>query len=344
MRVLIVEDSPSVSMLIFRIVENEGHEAVPAESGEEALEFFEAQHFDLVLMDVELPGMNGFETTMRIRAQSISHWLPIIFLSSNTEDEYLATGIEAGGDDYLSKPVKPIVLRAKISAMGRIAQIQKELNKVNERLALANQELKKTAAQDGLTGVNNRRAFDTHLHKEWSRSQRDKTLVSLIMIDIDLFKGFNDRYGHLKGDHCLKKVAQILQNSTSRPSDLTSRYGGEEFAIILPNTDSVGASQIANIILENLRFAAIPYPDSLIRKYVTVSMGICCSDQISIYDAIPEQNFNETMLIQKADDMLYHAKEDGRNQYQIYSQDQTTHLELAKGTCTPHLTNPKRPN
>jgi diguanylate cyclase (GGDEF)-like protein len=318
MKVLVVEDNKPISMVVCHIIRGMGHEAVHAEDGETALQLFGKDTYDLILMDVEMPGIDGYATTRRIRELSGDNWFPIIFLSANTKDTYLATGIEAGGDDYLSKPVKPMVLKAKINAMSRIAHMQDQLSLANHNLARANEELQRLSCLDGLTSVVNRRGFERQFEVEWRRCLRESMRMSVMMIDIDQFKGFNDNYGHLAGDDCLRCVAQAIKSQLLRPGDLIARYGGEEFILLLPCTDIEGAQDVANRIQEALFKANICYPDSHVSDRVTISIGIFCTDQLPTgFD-----RDNKSVLLRSADDALYVAKESGRNRWVVYDSEE----------------------
>ncbi|OUR94939.1 hypothetical protein A9Q81_14335 [Gammaproteobacteria bacterium 42_54_T18] len=319
MKVLVVEDNKSASMIVCRIITSMGHDTVHAESGEEAVSLFNEGQYDLILMDVEMPGINGFEATQLIRKASPDLWVPIIFLSANTADTYLTIGIEAGGDDYLSKPVKPAVLKAKIQAMSRIAQMQEQLAESNKNLARANEELQLLSCMDGLTSVVNRRGFDSQFEVEWRRTLREMTPLSVLMIDVDEFKGFNDHYGHLAGDDCLRVVAQALKGQLLRPGDMVARYGGEEFVILLPNTNIEGAVNVAKNIQKDLYSANVDYPHSSVSDRVTICMGIYCTNQL---DANFDRSDN-TVLLARADKALYKAKKSGRNQYVVFESDAT---------------------
>ena len=315
MNILLVEDSLPVSIIIRSIAKSAGHEIIHAEDGETALDIFPRNQFDLVLMDVEMPGIDGYETTRRLRTILGDVWIPIIFLSGNTDEHYLAQGIEAGGDDYLSKPVKPRVLKAKINAMARISSIQDQLGKANHDLSIANEELQRLSCLDGLTSVVNRRGFDMQFSVEWRRCLRDMTALCVMMIDVDNFKPFNDHYGHLAGDDCLRNIAQAIKSELLRPGDIIARFGGEEFVVLLPCTEIEGAIDVANRIMQALEKANIAYPDGIVADRSTISMGICCSDQLTKED---ESN----RLLEFADAALYEAKSKGRNQYCVYTADE----------------------
>ncbi|QOL24779.1 diguanylate cyclase [Thalassotalea sp. LPB0316] len=301
--VLVIEDSESMRKVICGFVEGEGHIALEADGHIEAFEQLEANTVQLILMDIEMPVVNGIELTKQIRKR-YERWIPIIFLSGNDRDKFLTQGIEAGGDDYLTKPVKPTILHAKINAMVRIATMQRELN-------LLNQKLEKLTLQDPLTKVMNRRALDKKLKEDWYTCQRINQPLSVLMIDIDHFKSYNDHYGHAQGDNCLKKVALSLKQNINRETDSIARYGGEEFTVLLPFTclehAEIKAKQLARLLEER----SIEHIKSPTAKVVTISIGIACTSQeITSYKE----------LINNADSALYQSKVNGRNQTCIYEQ------------------------
>ncbi len=298
MRVLLVEDDRAVMMVTSKYIESFGFEVIPAYDGETALEIFDPNTIDLVFMDYILPGIDGFETTRQLRETHSDEWFPIIFLTSSKGDEHLAKGLAAGGDDYLYKPVSPVVLEAKIKAMARIVKMQKDLLTVNKKM-------ERLSFLDGLTEVYNRRGFDRSLGNEWRRMHRDENTLSLLMIDVDYFKKYNDLYGHQAGDDCLKTIAKTLDENTFRPVDIVARYGGEEFAVLLPGTDAKGAKQTADRLVKCIEAENIEHKDSETSPYVTISIGIAQSSK--------RGNNNTEKLIQAADKGLYMAKSQGKN-------------------------------
>jgi len=312
MQVLVVEDNKPIQMLICRVIEGMSHTVIAANSGEEALLKYHEADIDLVLMDVEMPGINGFETTRRLRKIGGDQWIPIIFLSANSDEEHLAKGIDAGGDDYLVKPVKPVVLRAKIKAMERIALMRADLSHSNQELERLNVELERLSYLDGLTGVLNRRAFDKRFNQEWKLFNRENRPLCVVLIDIDHFKNYNDHYGHLAGDDCLRTVAEALSETVRRPVDLIARYGGEEFVALLPNTDVLGGYNVALALLgavadKNIEHAATTVPSGK----VSVSIGLNC---IETADPMGSEQF-----LKYADEALYQAKTNGRNRVEVYN-------------------------
>ncbi|MDD4947868.1 MAG: diguanylate cyclase, partial [Gallionella sp.] len=227
LKVLVVEDSKVAIKSITNHLHEIGIEPMVAENGKDAVERYSAERPDIVLLDIILPDTNGYEVAKKIRRlQGKDDWTAIIFLSVMAKDEDLARGIEVGGDDYLLKPVGSVVLQAKVRAMHRLVQMQRALVKLAGQLHDANQELQRLSMTDGLTGIANRRMFDEALGREWRRCQRLKKPLSLVILDVDNFKQYNDRYGHQKGDDCLKLLATELARSAPRPSDLVARYGG----------------------------------------------------------------------------------------------------------------------
>lgn len=299
MNVLIVEDSRAIRDLVIAYIEEIGHKAVGAEDGHDALEIFSHEKFDLVMMDVEMPGIDGFETTRRMRARLADQWIPIIFLSSNFSGNHFVEGINAGGDVYLGKPVNGPVLQAMVKAMGRIANMQ-------EQLSEANRALERLSQIDPLTNLMNRRGFFLNLEREFGRSNRDHTPISLIMLDVDSFKPYNDNYGHLRGDSCLKMISKALNSALLRPADIVARYGGEEFVILLPNTETEGAILVAERVRLAVAKENLEHNFSPVANYITVSLGVATksSDKQS-----PED------LIGLADKRLYIAKDSGRNRF-----------------------------
>ena len=209
MKVLIVEDDRAIMMLTSAYIRSFGHEVVQAVSGEEAIEKFDPNHIDLIIMDFMLPGINGFETTTKLRETYGDEWFPILFLTSAHDDDHLSQGLAAGGDDYLYKPVTPVVLEAKLKAMQRIVTMQQELLD-------ANKQLEQLSFLDGLTQIYNRRGFDRAIKSEWKRMKRDKNQLTLLMMDVDYFKKFNDHYGHQAGDDCLKQIAAAIEGELFR--------------------------------------------------------------------------------------------------------------------------------
>lgn len=305
MKALVVEDTRTAMQVICHYLERMGITPLPAETGSIAVEKFIAERPDMVLLDIVLPDIDGFEVARRLRqVEQPGEWTPIIFLTSMTKDEDLEAGIAAGGDDYIHKPVSDVVLGAKIRAMQRIIQMRYSLLVLTRKLDTANQELRRLTSLDGLTGITNRRHFDDTLNREWRRSMRQGAEFSVVMCDVDQFKEFNDCLGHQEGDDCLRRVAAALTAAMERGGDLVARYGGEEFVAILPETSLAGASIVAERMRNAVTALAIAHPRSPF-GHVTISLGVASG--VAMPETDPRQ------LIKAADRALYEAKHAGRN-------------------------------
>jgi diguanylate cyclase (GGDEF)-like protein len=310
MKILVVDDSRTIRAAISSLLARMGHAVIEAENGEQAIARYVADKPDLVLMDVAMPVLDGYEAAKRLRREHPGDWVPIIFLSSMEADQDLDRAIEAGGDDYLVKPVSFVVLNAKIRALHRLETMRRKLLDMSAELATANRTLEDLSRRDGLTGIANRRHFDGFLATEMRRAARDRAPLSLILADIDHFKSYNDHYGHQAGDACLRQVAAALRAAGRRPADLAARYGGEEFAVVLPDTPRQGALDVAAALAQAVADLRIPHAHSGSAGFVTLSQGV--SSCIPRPDAAPEQ------LVEHADLALYRAKDQGRNRYVFY--------------------------
>ena len=310
MKILVVDDSPTIRAALKALLERMGHTVVEANDGENALQIYRQDRPGLVLIDVVMPVMDGYESARHMRETSADEWVPIIFLSSKEADQDLDRAIEAGGDDYLVKPVSFVVLNAKIRALQRLESMRTKQLEMSRDLASANRELEKLSRQDGLTGIANRRYFDSYLVTEVRRGARERQPLSLILSDVDHFKAFNDCYGHQAGDDCLRRVAAALSSAGRRPADLAARYGGEEFAMVLPGTVLEGAVDVAQAVSRVIDGLAIPHARSAVDRKVTLSQGI-----VSL---TPEKETSSEDLIQRADQALYMAKQQGRNRYIVF--------------------------
>ena len=306
--VLVVEDQDSLRASLVQELHRAGvTEVIEAADGQVALQLFKLRRPDLVLLDICLPGLDGYGVAQQMRDAEPGDWTPIIFLSGLDTDLNVWRGIESGGDDYLIKPFKPIVLVAKLRAMRRLLDMRRRLVTVSAELHLANQRLNELVEVDALTGLVNRRGFDRILHAEILAARRDQTPLTLMLCDLDHFKRYNDSCGHVQGDACLRAVGKLLRDVCMRPRDVASRYGGEEFAMILPITPRSGAMTFARALGKMLRVNAIPHPDSPLSDLVTFSGGITT--------CIPDESTSAESMIMRADQALYAAKAQGRDRF-----------------------------
>jgi len=305
MKALVIEDSRTSQAMIAHLLNDIGIEPVQAETGELGLALYGERRPDLILLDMVLPDIDGFEVARRIRAsEGAGEWTPIVFLTGRASDADLEAGIEAGGDDYLVKPINPVVFAAKVRAMQRIAQMRDKLLETTHQLDQVNRELKRLSSMDGLTGLANRRHFDAMLRAEWNKGEAQRKPLSLLMCDVDFFKLFNDGYGHLQGDDCLRRVASALQFSVRRPNELAARYGGEEFTLLLPDTSAPQAMEIAESVRANVERLEIPHAHAP-KGHISLSLGVATR--------VPNAQLSPERLIALADKALYIAKKSGRD-------------------------------
>ncbi|TPQ27041.1 diguanylate cyclase [Methylomonas sp. EFPC3] len=288
--ILAVDDSPENLDLIKNILEPYYHVKVAVNS-ELAIKIASSQLPDLILLDIVMDGTDGYQTCLQLKSQDKTRNIPIIFLTAKHTEEDEVHGFRIGGNDYITKPFSPSIVLARVKT-----QIQ---------LKTKSDLLEKLASLDGLTELPNRRAFDAALERQWNQSKRTGMPLSLMIVDIDSFKQYNDFYGHPMGDECLKRVAEALQAMTHRPEDLVARLGGEEFAILLPNTDSIGAMLRAEQYRETVETLKIRHVKNNPLAFVTISVGVA-SLQAHAHD-------HSAILLKAADDALYQAKNQGRN-------------------------------
>ncbi|MGB3692968.1 MAG: PleD family two-component system response regulator [Spirulinaceae cyanobacterium] len=310
--ILIVDDEKTVRMVLRRAMAKEGYKVIDACDGEECLEICLKQQPDLVLLDAMMPGIDGFTCCAQLHKLLGKNCPPVLMITALEDQTSVDLAFDVGATDYITKPIHWAVLRQRVRRLIQTWWLVQELKlqierekMLSEELEITNQKLHRLASVDGLTQIANRRCFDQTFLYEWKRMTRQKQSFSLILCDVDFFKAYNDTYGHLAGDKCLLKVAQIIGANTKRPGDLAARYGGEEFAIILPNTGGEGAVKVAENIKQHLHSLAIPHVGSLISNYITLSFGIAST--------IPDPACSPESLINQADNALYEAKRKGRN-------------------------------
>lgn len=288
---LLVVDDQAINIQVLFHVFSQDHQIFKARSGEEALAVCEAQSPDLILLDVMMPDMDGFEVCRRLKANPLTRDIPVIFVTAMQDAESETMGLDVGAVDFISKPINAKTVRARV--------------KTHLTLKAQSDLLRNWVYIDGLTGVYNRRYFDEQLPIEWARAARAEKPLSLLMLDVDYFKRFNDRYGHQAGDDCLRQVATAIRETLQRPGDLVTRYGGEEFVCLLAETDLTGALTVAEQLSAAIRKLQIAHEASTVADVVTVSIGACTKNTNAA--ASPG-----TML-RVADMQLYAAKAAGRN-------------------------------
>ena len=323
MKLLLVDDSPLFRRALVLILENAGFPDIrEAGSAREAMALLDripvsssrTTPVDLILMDVSMPEMSGIEAVRQLKASERFRDIPVIMVSGHDEEEGVEAAFTAGATDFIEKPVRKLELKARVSSALHLKQAmdlrrknEKELEALNQSLEAANRKLLQLSTIDGLTGVPNRRFFDDTLEKEWLRAKRDHHPLSVLMMDIDHFKLYNDHYGHLEGDECLKKVARILEDPLQRAGDILARYGGEEFVAILPGTREEGACKVAETLRRRVVGMKIPHEKSLVAGNVTLSIGVAT--------AFPSTSMTAMQIVAAADTALYRAKKDGRNRF-----------------------------
>lgn len=313
--ILVVDDDPFMRQVLRRVMEKEGYRVVEATNGEQGLDAYKRLKPHLVLLDAVMPVMDGFTCCTQLQMLYAEHWLeedilvdtkslkdisrtPVLMITGLNDQESVDRAFAVGATDYVVKPIHFAVLRQRVRRLIQQSQLYQQLK-------IANRELQRLAALDGLTGVANRRRFDEYLDAEWWHLAREKLPLSLILGDIDFFKRYNDTYGHQAGDACLRRVADALRFCARRSVDLVARYGGEEFAVILPNTTEVGAFQVAEEMRRLVNGLQIAHSGSGVSRHVTLSLGFAC--------VMPTPDTSPAMLIAAADAALYQAKAAGRD-------------------------------
>jgi diguanylate cyclase (GGDEF)-like protein len=290
-RVLIVDDQPVNVQALYQVFAAD-HQVFMATSGEQALLLCRREPPDLILLDVVMPGMDGYAVCAGLKADATTRDIPVIFVTAHDDEAAETRGLDAGAVDFISKPFNPKVVRARV--------------RTHLMLKAQADVLRHWVYIDGLTGVRNRRDFDERLAAEWGRAVRNRTALSVVLLDVDFFKRYNDCYGHQAGDECLRRIAGSLKTGLKRPGDLVARYGGEEFACLLPDTGLAGAMTVAKQLREQVFAQQIPHAESSVAPVVTVSLGVCSKGA--------DVGGSAELLLRLADAQLYEAKARGRHQ------------------------------
>ena len=306
-RILLVDDDPGTIQLLSRILSGLA-EVQFATNGADALRLARSSAPDLVLLDAEMPGINGLQVCEAFKSDPALADVAVIFVTKHHEPAFEVAGFELGAADFIAKPVTAELVLARVKAQLRVKHLADELRRI--------------ATVDVLTGLINRSRFDELLDQEWRRARRSGAPLSLLMIDVDHFKLFNDHYGHPAGDACLQSVAQGLVAATVRPADMVARYGGEEFLVMLPRTPRAGAEHVARRVLAAVAALDIAHGASPSGARVSVSVGAACYDEDSPSwkPASTDSGLTDDVgahstpmdLVRAADKAMYSAKRAGR--------------------------------
>lgn len=292
--ILIVDDMTTNILILSDLLKDE-YDIKVAKNGEKAIEIVNSQNIDLILLDVEMPNLNGYEVCKILKASDKTKNIPIIFITARSSETDEEKGLDLGAIDYVTKPFSKTIVKLRIRNHIKL----KEKTNLLEQLSM----------YDSLTNIKNRRFFDEIFEKIYQETKRDKTNLALIMIDIDHFKSYNDNYGHGKGDRALQEVAQSISNTLNRPNDLVARYGGKEFVALIKNISSEGLVTIANNILNSIGDLNIRHDFSDVATRLTASMGI------AHFDA--NNKASKIKILMAADENLYKIKNSGKNNFLI---------------------------
>jgi diguanylate cyclase (GGDEF)-like protein len=289
-KIVVAEDSLVIRTIVCDQLQDEGYQTVEAVDGRSALLACARERPDAILLDIEMPGLDGYEVLAELKADAELRDTPVVFLTGRTSTDDMVAGLRAGAHDYLRKPFETAELLARIGGAVRIKRLQDELH-------LRNAQLDMLSRIDGLTGLYNRRHADEQLQKELSTADRHDQPLGVLMLDIDHFKRVNDVEGHPAGDQVLREFTARLRNVV-RDGDVVGRWGGEEFIVIAPQTDMDGARRLG----ERIRAAAADTPIAVGDHTVAVTVSIGCAVGLGRDD-----------LVARADAALYRSKSEGRN-------------------------------
>ncbi|MBC8418013.1 MAG: diguanylate cyclase [Desulfobacterales bacterium] len=295
-KILIADDERFNLNILVDILKSD-YKVIVAKDGKQALERAMSNPPDLILLDIMMPEMDGYEACRNLKENEQTKDIPVIFITAMKEEGNEVKGFDLGAVDYITKPFQAAIVMARV--------------KTQLKMKWQADMLRKMASIDGLTEIPNRQKFEEVFDREWRRAVRKKTPLSVLLMDIDFFKQYNDAYGHGRGDKCLKAVAQALAGTIRSPGDFVARYGGEEFIAVLPDTDISGAMTIAETIRSNVELLKISHAQPVPLDYVTISIGLS--------SVFPSGGFSDAALVSvlaAADEMLYKAKAAGRNQVQ----------------------------
>jgi len=291
--VLIVDDMAANIAILSDLLQS-SYKIKIAKSGQRALEIAKSKEKpDLILLDIEMPQMSGYDVCNILKSSSETRNIPIIFVTAKNDTMDEEYGLNLGAIDYIKKPFHPAIIKIRV--------------KNHMDLKLKSDKLEELSMIDSLTNIPNRRFFNENFEKKYREILRDKKSLALIMIDVDFFKLYNDNYGHWQGDECLRKVAQTLRKNLKRPTDTVSRYGGEEFVVLLKDIDRDGAKKVVQSLIDAVANLKIEHKYSTVAEFVTISAGLSIKES--------DEDISKEDFLKIADDELYRAKESGRNKF-----------------------------
>jgi len=303
-KILAIDDDRFNITTLIGLLEND-YEIVVAINGEMGLKAAARAEPDLILLDITMPDMDGYEVLRRLREDELTAEIPVIFITGLTDAEDEARGLDQGAADYISKPFNESVVRARVRTQIRLKQQADQLAAY--------------AFVDGLTGLNNRRAFDEYAARKAARCERAGLSLGILLMDVDHFKRYNDHYGHAEGDECLKQVATAVAAVMNSHGGLVARYGGEEFVIVVPEYDEPAIDALAESVRAAVFAANLEHAASPVASRVTTSVGGV--------SAVPDAGTRLAQLLELADQALYQAKKDGRNRVHIAAPSRRTHWD-----------------
>jgi diguanylate cyclase (GGDEF)-like protein len=303
-RVLVVDDTLANIEILYKILQGD-YDVFFAKNGPDALKVVRREQPDLILLDVMMPEMDGYQVCTLLKGDPLTARIPVIFITAMGSEEDQTRGLDCGAIDYLTKPISPPIVRARVRNHLELKRSRDLLEDLSRELSEKNLELGRLAREDGLTGLANRRHFDDIFEAELKRAFRSRQSLSLILCDVDYFKRYNDHYGHVAGDKCLQIIGATLRATFMRAGDLPARYGGEEFAIILPEITPENACLLAEKLRQKMIAQAIPHAFSDANEVVTFSLGVA--------GGVVTKEHNAEWFIATADRALYLSKENGRN-------------------------------
>jgi len=296
-RLLIVDDQPINIQVLYRLFADR-HQVFMATEGEAALQIARHEQPDLILLDWVMPGLNGHDLCKALKASAETRDIPVLFVTAQQDPEQETRALDVGGVDFITKPINPAAVRARV--------------RTHLTLKFQTDLLKRMAFIDGLTGIFNRRYLDDRLSTEWHRAARHQSSLGVVLLDVDHFKLYNDHRGHQAGDECLRTVAACLRQTLKRPGDVVTRYGGEEFACVLPDTALDGARLVAHKLVQAVSELRLPHGHSPVSDVVTASAGVAVARPQPTDGMAGLQQ-----LLAAADAGLYQAKHLGRAQVAV---------------------------